>query len=76
VADQAFGIFLLPMERKGNTSGGIWSMAKRGNPVPITVAGSSDGFRESGAHIFASAASLFGLQSNNQIRQIVYILHA
>jgi len=68
VADQAFGIFLLPMEQKGNTSGGIWSMAKRGNPVPIAAVGSFDVFRGSGAHIFASAASLFGLQSNDQRR--------
>ena len=76
VADRASEIFLLTMEQKGNTSSGIWSMAKRGYPVPIAVAGAFDVFRGSGAHIFASDASLFGLQSNNQIRQIVYILHA
>lgn len=76
VADQASGIFLLPMEPKGNTSGGIWSMARWGNPVPITAVESFDVFMESGAHISVSDASLFGLQSNNQIRQIVYILHA
>ena len=66
VEDRASETFLLPMEPKGNISGGIWSMAKRDNPVPITAVESFDAFRGSGAHIFASAASLFGLQSNDQ----------
>ena len=76
VADRASEIFLLPMEQKGNTSSGIWSMAKQGSPVRITVVASFNAFRGSGAPIIASDASLFGLQSNNQIGQIVYILNA
>jgi len=66
VVGRASGIFLLPMERKDNTSGGIWSMAQRGSLVPITAVGSFDVFRGSGAPIFALDASPFDLQDDGQ----------
>lgn len=64
MADRASEIFLLPMERRDNTSGGIWSMGKGGSPVPITVEERFVVIRANGAPIFARDANLFGLQSN------------
>jgi hypothetical protein len=61
------------MERRGNTSDGIWSTGKGGSLVRITAAVSFGVFRENGAHIFAHDANLFGLQSNGQKRKIIYI---
>jgi hypothetical protein len=76
VVDRASEIFLPPMEQKDNTNDDIWPMEKRGSPVQINAARLFDVIRGNGAPIFARDASLFGLQSNRQIRKIVYIFHA
>lgn len=60
---RASEILLLLMAQKDSTNGATWSTGKEGSPVPITVAGSFDGFRGNGVHIFARDASHFELQS-------------